>query len=120
MQAFPLERSVLLTDNCITHHYEGWILSLQAKGVEVIFLEKLSPTLNPIEDAFKLTRMWSRYYCDQLHLFSDTETFIRCALMSVGYEAARHCVHNCSTFGGTPAYANMLARFDVGVRAGDS
>ncbi|KAJ1618597.1 hypothetical protein T492DRAFT_916710 [Pavlovales sp. CCMP2436] len=43
--------------------------------------------------------------------------FIRESLMLVGNQQARHCVHNCSTLGGIPAYESMLARFDAGERA---
>lgn len=117
MQAFPRARSVVLADNCITHHFDKWIEDLAHKGAIVTFLEPLSPTTNPIEDAFKLARSWSRDHCDRLANFASPEAFIRSALMSVGYQSARHCIHNCSTFNGIPAYEGLLARFDAGERA---
>lgn len=117
VQAFPRARSVVLADNCITHHFDRWIDDLAGKGTIVTFTEPLAPTTNPIEDAFKLARMWSRDHCDRLCDFASPEAFMRSALMSVGYESARHCIHNCSTFGGMPVYEGMLARFDAGERA---
>mmetsp|Transcript_47830 Transcript_47830/g.110030 ORF Transcript_47830/g.110030 Transcript_47830/m.110030 type:complete len:235 (-) Transcript_47830:83-787(-) len=117
MQAYPRQRSVIFADNCITHHFQNWITDLQYKGSLVHFLEPLTPTHNPIEDGFKCGRSWARANCDRLHTFQSPEHFIRESLMSVGYQQARHCVHNCSTFGGIPAYESMLARFDAGERA---
>ncbi|KAJ1619001.1 hypothetical protein T492DRAFT_891114 [Pavlovales sp. CCMP2436] len=95
----------------------NWITDLQYKGSLVHFLEPLTTTHNPIEDGFKCGRSWARANCDRLHTFQSPEHFIRESLMSVGYQQARHCVHNCSSFGGIPAYDSMLARFDAGERS---
>jgi hypothetical protein len=108
IQTFPKERTVVIADNCNTHHFDRWILDLQHKGGIAHFLQVLSPTLNPIEDAFKLTRMWSRENCHRLAEFTDEVAFIRAALMSVNTQGARHCIHNCSTFNGVPAYSQLL------------
>ena len=117
MRCFPRRNAVRMLDNCATHHFDAWIYLLQSVGSLVHFLPRLSPTLNPIEDAFKLTRMWSRSNYAQLAHYADVRYFIMCALLSVDAQGARHCIHNCSTFGGYPGYDDMLKVYDSGYRA---
>mmetsp|Transcript_13453 Transcript_13453/g.40577 ORF Transcript_13453/g.40577 Transcript_13453/m.40577 type:complete len:218 (+) Transcript_13453:139-792(+) len=115
---WPHQRSVVIADNCGTHYFQAWIDTLTGAGRHVWFQEKLSPTLNPIEDAFKLARRWAATNYMQRAMYGDIKMFIRAALISaVEYPQARHCVLNCSTMDGTPAWHTLVHRFDQGERS---
>ncbi|HEY9754171.1 MAG TPA: transposase [Oculatellaceae cyanobacterium] len=52
MNAFPLDRYVLVMDNCRIHHNNEFVERIEAAGIKVLFLPPYSPDLNPIENAF--------------------------------------------------------------------
>lgn len=58
------ERSVLVMDNCSTHHSEKITLLCRQRGVALVYLPAYSPHLNPIELSFHLLKQWLRRYRD--------------------------------------------------------
>ena len=48
MNPVPLERSILVMDNCIIHHNQDVLIALQTAGITVRFLPPYSPDLNPV------------------------------------------------------------------------
>ena len=60
---FPGRRSVLIMDNCNTHH--GRTLELcEAAQVRLLYLPRYSPDYNPIESTFHLMKQWLRRHRD--------------------------------------------------------
>lgn len=60
MQAFPGPRSVLVMDNCSTHHSKEVGLMCQQAGVVLEYLPPYSPDYNPIEQSFSTLKSWIR------------------------------------------------------------
>jgi len=116
---WPNQRSFVIADNCGTHNFQEWIDALRDADRHVWLQEKLSPTLNPIEDAFKLARRWAATNYTQRAMYGDiNQMFISAALIcAVEYPQARHCVLNCSTMDGIPAWHTLVHRFDQGARS---
>jgi len=61
---FPGPRSVLIMDNCQTHHSERLADACLAAGVRLVYLPAYSPQYNPIELTFHLLKQWMRRHRD--------------------------------------------------------
>lgn len=60
MNPFPGPRSVLIMDNCSTHH-SGLIRPMcEAVGVRLEYLPPYSPDMSPIEESFSVLKSWIR------------------------------------------------------------
>jgi hypothetical protein len=56
----PQHNSVLILDNCSTHHTPEFKAMLARSGIRVEYLPAYSPTLNPIEEVFHDWKQWMR------------------------------------------------------------
>lgn len=63
-EPFPGRRSVLVLDNCSTHHGERMHQLCEAVGVRLMYLPAYSPDYNPIELTFHLFKQWLRRHRD--------------------------------------------------------
>lgn len=60
MNPFPGPRSVLIMDNCSTHHSDMIRPMCEAAGVRLEYLPPYSPDLSPIEESFSVIKSWIR------------------------------------------------------------
>jgi transposase len=60
MNPYPGPRSVLIMDNCRTHHAPELQEMCDAKGVLLEYLPAYSPHLSPIEESFSVLKAWVR------------------------------------------------------------
>lgn len=52
MNPWPLDRSVLIMDNCAIHKSDALRAAVEVKGCRLVFLPPYSPDFNPIEESF--------------------------------------------------------------------
>lgn len=70
-EEWPGPRSVLVLDNCATHHSRALREIVEAANRKLIFLPPYSPDFNPIEESFSCLKAYlRRHYRD----FQDSET----------------------------------------------
>jgi len=60
MTPFPGPRSVLVMDNCRTHHSQTLEDMCEKAGVILEYLPAYSPDLSPIEESFSILKAWIR------------------------------------------------------------
>lgn len=63
-EPFPGRRSVVIMDNCSTHHSERVRRMFEVAGVRLMYLPPYSPDYNPIELSFHLLKQWLRRHRD--------------------------------------------------------
>ncbi|KAI5207242.1 hypothetical protein E4T38_03392 [Aureobasidium subglaciale] len=63
-EPFPGKRSVVVMDNCSTHHLKRIIDICSQAGVYLLYLPPYSPHLNPIEQSFHLLKQWLKRWRD--------------------------------------------------------
>lgn len=63
-EPFPRRRSVIVMDNCSTHHGDRVQQLCDKAGVRLLYLPAYSPDYNPIELSFHLLKQWLRRYRD--------------------------------------------------------
>jgi transposase len=66
--AFPLPRSVLVTDNASIHHDDEVETLLSEAGIKLVYLPPYSPDFNPIEEFFAQLKA---YIKRDFHLWQD-------------------------------------------------
>ncbi|KAI4850121.1 hypothetical protein E4T44_02934 [Aureobasidium sp. EXF-8845] len=59
-EPYPGRRSIVIMDNCSTHHSEKITQLGEQFGVYLLYLPPYSPYLNPIEQTFHLLKQWLR------------------------------------------------------------
>lgn len=70
-EEWPGPRSVLVLDNCATHHSQALREIVEAANRKLVFLPPYSPDFNPIEESFSCVKAYlRRHYRD----FQDSET----------------------------------------------
>ena len=60
MNPYPGPRSVLVMDNCRTHHSEEMKEMIRQAGVRLEYLPPYSPDFSPIEKSFHALKSWIR------------------------------------------------------------
>ena len=63
-EPFPGRCSVLVMDNCASHHGNRTRELCEARGVRLLYLPPYSPDYNPIELTFHLMKQWLRRHRD--------------------------------------------------------
>ncbi|KAI4845302.1 hypothetical protein E4T45_07781 [Aureobasidium sp. EXF-8846] len=63
-EPFPGKRSIVVMDNCSTHHSNKITQLGERFGVHLLYLPPYSPHLNPIELTFHLLKQWLRRWRD--------------------------------------------------------
>ena len=70
MQPFPMDRSVIIMDNCRIHKDPRTLDLIEQRGMRYMFLPPYSPDYNPIELAFSAIKAYVRRMqvlgCDNL------------------------------------------------------
>ena len=64
MTPFPGPRSVLIMDNCRTHHSDRLQEMCDEAGVILEYLPAYSPDFSPIEESFSILKAWIRKHRD--------------------------------------------------------
>ncbi|KAI4767363.1 hypothetical protein E4T52_17439 [Aureobasidium sp. EXF-3400] len=59
-EPFLGRRSIVIMDNCSTHHLVRITDMCREAGVCLLYLSPYSPHLNPIEQSFHLLKVWLR------------------------------------------------------------
>ena len=57
---FPGPRSVLIMDNCSTHHWDYIQQICDNAGVKLLYLPAYSPDFNPVEEFFSIMKAWMK------------------------------------------------------------
>ena len=89
---FPGPKSVIVMDNCSTHHGEEVKRLCEEKGVILLYLPPYSPDFNPIEEFFSVLKAWLKRH----HELAEHMSFRR---------YLHHAVRSCS--GGQYAKAHF-------------
>ncbi|KAJ3486394.1 hypothetical protein NLJ89_g11811 [Agrocybe chaxingu] len=82
MNPYPLERSVLVLDNCRIHHNQPLADLINAAGCIILYLPPYSPDLNPIEESFSCVKAYIQRHG---HIIRQEEDAIQAL-----YEACGH------------------------------
>ena len=57
---FPMHNSVIVIDNCSTHHTPAVSRLCQQASVKLLYLPPYSPDFNPIEELFSVIKAWMK------------------------------------------------------------
>ena len=94
---FPGPRSVIIMDNCSTHHWDYTRETCERVGVKLLYLPPYSPDLNPIEEFFSVMKAWMKKHGHWLEgpARVPLEAFFRQAVESCSCErmAKKHFRH---------------------------
>ena len=91
---FPGSKSVIVLDNCSSHHSPGVQQLCALFGVRIVYLPPYSPDFNPIEEFFSVLKAWMKKNF-LLAEGADFEEFIHVAIRecSHGDDAPGHFRH---------------------------
>ena len=91
---FPGPKSVLVMDNCSTHHAANVRRLCEEQGVMILYLPPYSPDFNPIEEFFSVLKAWLKRHFELAEGMSFRR-YLELAVQacSAGIHAKAHFAH---------------------------
>ena len=91
---YPGPKSVIVMDNCSTHHAPNVRRLCEERGVIILYLPPYSPDFNPIEEFFSVLKAWLKRYFE-LAEHMPFRRYLKRAVQacSAGVHAKAHFAH---------------------------
>ena len=90
------DRSIVVLDNCSSHHVSEVVEEFRKAGIMVLFLPPYSPDYMPIELCFSYIKYYLKSHDDIFQAVSDPSVIIKSAFDSVNQDQCITWIKKCS------------------------